>query len=120
MLNRDLYAPSARALAGLGAAAAAPSAPVAFSVKEAAARPQSQARSNFLAGRGFAAAAPQEPGKIVMYSPEFYAACTVGGIVACGATHTAVTPLDIVKCNMQARGAGCRSGVAVGADCLAG
>ena len=28
-------------------------------------------------------------------------ACTIGGILACGATHTAVTPLDVVKCNMQ-------------------
>ena len=103
-MNRDLYAPSARALAALGAAPAAPSAPLAHSVKEASAAP-SQTRKNFLAGRGFAASAPSEPGKIVMYSPEFYAACTVGGIVACGATHTAVTPLDIVKCNMQARAA---------------
>ena len=100
-MNRDLYAPSARALAALGAA---PAAPVAYSVKESAPAP-SQSRKNFLAGRGFAASAPQEPGKIVMYSPEFYAACTAGGIVACGATHTAVTPLDIVKCNMQARAA---------------
>ncbi|KAH9791653.1 mitochondrial phosphate transporter [Citrus sinensis] len=36
-----------------------------------------------------------------MYSPAFYAACTVGGILSCGLTHTAVTPLDLVKCNMQ-------------------
>lgn len=28
-------------------------------------------------------------------------ACSLGGIVACGLTHTAVTPLDVVKCNMQ-------------------
>ncbi|GAB2225966.1 hypothetical protein Droror1_Dr00021747 [Drosera rotundifolia] len=46
--------------------------------------------------------APSEPWrKIELYSPEFYAACTVGGILACGLTHTAVTPLDLVKCNMQ-------------------
>ena len=44
--------------------------------------------------------APKE-GKIRMYSPAFYAACTVGGILSCGLTHTAVTPLDLVKCNMQ-------------------
>jgi hypothetical protein len=25
-----------------------------------------------------------------------------GGIIACGTTHTAMTPLDVVKCNMQA------------------
>ena len=46
-------------------------------------------------------AAPAEAGKIKMYSPEFYMTCAVGGIVSCGATHTAVTPLDVVKCNMQ-------------------
>jgi len=47
-------------------------------------------------------AAPMEK-KIKLYSPEFYTACTIGGILSCGLTHTAVTPLDVVKCNMQAR-----------------
>ncbi|XP_019429662.1 PREDICTED: mitochondrial phosphate carrier protein 3, mitochondrial isoform X1 [Lupinus angustifolius] len=46
-------------------------------------------------------AAPSEPGKIEMYSPAFYAACTAGGILSCGLTHMTVTPLDLVKCNMQ-------------------
>lgn len=40
-------------------------------------------------------------GGIALYSPEFYMACAGGGVVSCGATHTAVTPLDVVKCNMQ-------------------
>ena len=44
-------------------------------------------------------AAPKE--KMEMYSSAFYASCTVGGIFSCGPTHTAVTPLDLVKCNMQ-------------------
>jgi solute carrier family 25 phosphate transporter 3 len=39
--------------------------------------------------------------KIEMYSPAFYAACTAGGIASCGLTHMTVTPLDLVKCNMQ-------------------
>lgn len=43
----------------------------------------------------------QEGGKIVVGSSEFYAACAMGGILSCGLTHLAVTPLDIVKCNMQ-------------------
>lgn len=43
--------------------------------------------------------APKE--KIRMYSPSFYAACTAGGIFSCGLTHMAVTPFDLVKCNMQ-------------------
>lgn len=47
------------------------------------------------------APAPAEQKKIAMYSKDFYVACSLGGIVACGATHTAVTPLDVVKCNMQ-------------------
>jgi hypothetical protein len=47
------------------------------------------------------AAAPSEPGKIVMYSPEYYYTCAIGGVASCGLTHTAVTPLDVVKCNMQ-------------------
>nr|XP_010916595.1 mitochondrial phosphate carrier protein 3, mitochondrial isoform X2 [Elaeis guineensis] len=49
----------------------------------------------------FVARAPREPGKIELYSPLYYAACTAGGIASCGLTHMAVTPLDLVKCNMQ-------------------
>ena len=50
----------------------------------------------------FVVPAPSEPGKkIEMYSPAFYAACTAGGILSCGLTHMTVTPLDLVKCNMQ-------------------
>ncbi|EXJ87057.1 hypothetical protein A1O3_04014 [Capronia epimyces CBS 606.96] len=40
-------------------------------------------------------------GGIELYSAKYYAACTVGGILACGTTHTAVTPLDLVKCRRQ-------------------
>lgn len=53
------------------------------------------------ASRGFVVQAPSEPGKIKMFSPAFYAACAVGGSLSCGSTHTGVTPLDVVKCNMQ-------------------
>ncbi|KAG7193025.1 Cu/Pi carrier [Scheffersomyces spartinae] len=41
------------------------------------------------------------PDKIVLYSPEYYAACTLGGMLACGPTHSLVTPLDLVKCRRQ-------------------
>merc|ERR1712179_574210 len=34
-------------------------------------------------------------------SPKFYALCAVGGALSCGLTHTAVTPLDLVKCRLQ-------------------
>ncbi|KAG5403182.1 hypothetical protein IGI04_009301 [Brassica rapa subsp. trilocularis] len=55
--------------------------------------------------KNFLIASPTEPGKgIEMYSPAFYAACTFGGILSCGLTHMTVTPLDLVKCNMQEQG----------------
>ncbi|OBA21829.1 mitochondrial carrier [Metschnikowia bicuspidata var. bicuspidata NRRL YB-4993] len=44
--------------------------------------------------------APREDG-ITLFSKEYYAACTLGGIIACGPTHSAVTPLDLVKCRRQ-------------------
>ena len=46
----------------------------------------------------FVAAAPVE-----MYSPAFYSTCAIGGALACGLTHTFVTPLDLVKCRRQVR-----------------
>jgi len=50
------------------------------------------------------AAAPSEPfGKIEMFSPAYYAAGAIGGAAACGFTHAAVTPLDVIKCNIQVR-----------------
>jgi solute carrier family 25 phosphate transporter 3 len=39
---------------------------------------------------------------IKLYSKEYFMACGIGGILSCGITHTAVTPLDLVKCNVQA------------------
>ncbi|CAB3245021.1 unnamed protein product [Arctia plantaginis] len=36
-----------------------------------------------------------------MYSNRFFILCAVGGALACGSTHTAVTPLDLVKCRLQ-------------------
>jgi len=41
-------------------------------------------------------------GKVVLYSPEYYYYCGIGGILSCGLTHLAVTPIDLVKCNAQA------------------
>ncbi|XP_064604137.1 solute carrier family 25 member 3-like [Liolophura sinensis] len=34
-------------------------------------------------------------------SQKFYALCGFGGILSCGVTHTAVVPLDLVKCRIQ-------------------
>jgi len=39
--------------------------------------------------------------RIELYSGQYFAACGLGGIIACGPTHTAVTPLDLVKCRRQ-------------------
>ncbi|KAI0890697.1 mitochondrial phosphate carrier protein [Annulohypoxylon maeteangense] len=39
--------------------------------------------------------------QLELYTPTFYAAATFGGLLACGLTHTAVTPLDLVKCRRQ-------------------
>lgn len=38
---------------------------------------------------------------IQLHSPQFYAISTAGGITSCSLTHTMVTPLDVIKCNMQ-------------------
>lgn len=48
-----------------------------------------------------ASAAAQKKAPIELYSAKYYAACTFGGLLACGLTHTAVTPLDLVKCRRQ-------------------
>lgn len=44
---------------------------------------------------------PTPTKKIELFSGTYFAACTIGGIIACGPTHTAVTPLDLVKCRRQ-------------------
>lgn len=49
--------------------------------------------------KGVAKAAPKKT--IELYSGQYYAACTFGGLMACGVTHTAVTPLDLVKVRRQ-------------------
>jgi len=51
-------------------------------------------------GRSLSAAATEQ------YSCEFgsakyFALCGLGGVLSCGITHTAVTPLDLVKCRLQ-------------------
>lgn len=34
-------------------------------------------------------------------TPKFYLLCGLGGILSCGITHTAIVPLDLVKCRIQ-------------------
>jgi len=36
-----------------------------------------------------------------VHNTTYYLKCMIGGVLSCGLTHTAVVPLDIVKCKMQ-------------------
>ncbi|PNT65112.1 hypothetical protein BRADI_4g37420v3 [Brachypodium distachyon] len=40
-------------------------------------------------------------GGMRLFSPEYYALCAGGGMLAAGTTHLAITPLDVLKVNMQ-------------------
>ena len=46
-------------------------------------------------------ASAAESGPIKLYTPSYYWTCAAGGVASCGLTHMGVTPLDVVKCNMQ-------------------
>jgi len=37
----------------------------------------------------------------VPHTTDYYLKCCLGGVLSCGLTHLAVTPLDVAKCNMQ-------------------
>lgn len=37
----------------------------------------------------------------VPHDASYYSKCMLGGVLACGITHAGITPLDVVKCNMQ-------------------
>ncbi|KZT66161.1 mitochondrial carrier [Daedalea quercina L-15889] len=37
----------------------------------------------------------------VPHDGKYYTNCIIAGILACGTTHAAMTPLDVAKCNMQ-------------------
>ena len=34
-------------------------------------------------------------------TPRYYALCAIGGMLSAGTTHLAITPLDVLKVNMQ-------------------
>lgn len=52
-------------------------------------------------GRTVGAAAAEPQYSCEFGSAKYYALCGFGGILSCGITHTAVTPLDLVKCRLQ-------------------
>jgi len=51
--------------------------------------------------RTIAAAAPKDGDSCEFGSMKYYALCGFGGMLSCGITHTAVVPLDLVKCRIQ-------------------
>jgi len=51
--------------------------------------------------RVLTAAAATEEYSCEFGSPKYFALCAFGGVLSCGITHTAVTPLDLVKCRLQ-------------------
>ncbi|XP_003733874.1 solute carrier family 25 member 3 isoform X1 [Callithrix jacchus] len=51
--------------------------------------------------RNLAAAAVEEQYSCDYGSGRFFILCGLGGIISCGTTHTALVPLDLVKCRMQ-------------------
>ncbi|KAG8005834.1 Phosphate carrier protein [Nibea albiflora] len=52
--------------------------------------------------RRLAAAATADEGDSCEFgSQKYFVLCGFGGILSCGTTHTAVVPLDLVKCRMQ-------------------
>ncbi|XP_066144674.1 solute carrier family 25 member 3-like [Euwallacea fornicatus] len=56
---------------------------------------------SLVAGRQIAAAAVAEGDSCEFASLHYFALCGLGGILSCGITHTAVVPLDLVKCRIQ-------------------
>ncbi|MCJ8735855.1 hypothetical protein PDJAM_G00252360 [Pangasius djambal] len=53
--------------------------------------------------RRLAAASVAEGDSCEFGSQKYFILCGFGGILSCGTTHTAVVPLDLVKCRMQVR-----------------
>ena len=43
----------------------------------------------------------QQPKKGDVHDMSYYLKCMMGGILACGLTHTAIVSLDVVKCKRQ-------------------
>ena len=97
MLPSSLYTPASSTCASLVASASA----VRSDEAMVSANQSTLAEKFRMGGGSLMLAAPTEKKKIELYSGEFYRVCAVGGMLSCGLTHTAVTPLDVVKCNMQ-------------------
>ena len=60
-----------------------------------------QGRKLACASASTAVAAKENYNSCEFGSAKYYALCGFGGILSCGLTHTAVVPLDLVKCRIQ-------------------
>uniref|UniRef100_A0A2I9LPF7 Phosphate carrier protein, mitochondrial n=1 Tax=Centruroides hentzi TaxID=88313 RepID=A0A2I9LPF7_9SCOR len=59
------------------------------------------ARCESKTGRSISAASAEASESCEYGSLKYYALCGFGGVLSCGITHTAVVPLDLVKCRIQ-------------------
>lgn len=57
--------------------------------------------SSLLGQKAALCGSPAPGGKPDVHDLSYYGKCCLGGILACGITHTAVCPIDIVKCRLQ-------------------
>lgn len=69
--------------------------------QESAAPESKNALISSLDSRKIAAAAIAEGESCEFATPYYFLLCGFGGVLACGTTHTMVTPLDLVKCRIQ-------------------
>lgn len=59
-------------------------------------------KSHSLVPGRYIAAADIKPGEVCEFaSRDYFLLCGVGGMLACGSTHTLIVPLDLVKCRIQ-------------------
>lgn len=57
--------------------------------------------NQLVANRTISAASTSDAPSCEYGSNKYYALCGFGGLLSCGITHTAVVPLDLVKCRIQ-------------------
>ncbi|XP_010885265.1 solute carrier family 25 member 3a isoform X1 [Esox lucius] len=72
-----------------------------FSLKEIEEPKQSLCTNGQSRNLAAAAIADSEDVSCEFGSTKYYALCGFGGILSCGLTHTAIVPLDLVKCRIQ-------------------
>ncbi|KAG5830777.1 hypothetical protein ANANG_G00314190 [Anguilla anguilla] len=63
--------------------------------------PKGRTAASEPSNRRLAAAAVEEGDSCEFGSQKYFMLCGFGGILSCGTTHTAVVPLDLVKCRIQ-------------------